>query len=705
MSGAAAMTDIELADPELFLNREASELDFNMRVLALAEDERVPLLDRIRFLCISCSNLDEFFEVRVASIKHQLSVLSGNVSDDGLTPFEALQRLVPNVVAMVDTQYRVFKQALLPALHAEGIRFLATDEWSVKQRQWLKKHFTREILPVLSPLSLDRVHPFPRILNKSLNFIVLLNGRDAFGRNSGMALVRTPRSLSRLIHLPPSCAAGSHDFVLLSSVVQAFLDDLFPGMEVDGCHQFRVTRNSELFVEEDDDDNLARALKGELVGRGFSEAVRLEVDEATPSNVAKYLLLNFDLEEADLYHCAGPVNLNRLMAVVDLIERPDLKYPPFTPRVQRRLGGGVNLFEAIQRGDILLHHPFDAFSTVVDLLKQASLDTDVLAIKQTLYRTGLDSPLVGLLIQAARAGKDVTVVIELRARFDEEANIQLADALQEAGVQVVYGAVRYKTHAKMMLIVRRERRTLRRYAHLGTGNYHQGTARAYTDIGLLTCAQEMCKDVHKVFQQLSGPGRVLRLKRLLHSPFTLHRGLIRMIEREEECARGGKDARIVAKMNHLTEAGVICALYRASRAGVKIDLIVRSTCCLRPGIKGVSETITVRSVLGRFLEHSRVYWFHNGGESQLYCASADWMERNLFHRVETCFPVLDQRLAKRVVEEELENYLKDNQHAYALRPDGNWAPVPVARNKPYSAQQSLLDHLSRHERTEHIEHD
>lgn len=688
------MNDTDLSNARLFLNRELSQLDFNRRVLTQARSRAVPLLDRLRFLCISCTNLDEFFEVRVASLKHQLSIWSGSLSPDGLTPLEALHEINGQVFQMVDEQYRVFRENLKPALEAENIRFVATGDWSRRQREWLKRHFTTEILPILSPLGLDPVHPFPRILNKSLNFIVILEGRDAFGREGGMALVRAPRSLPRLIRLPGRCAHGPNDFVFLSSVVHAFVDDLFPGMAIKGCYQFRVTRNSELFVEEEDIDNLARALQGELLERGFAQAVRLEVAEDMPTDVAKYLLSHFDLDEQDLYQCSGPVNLNRLLTVYDRIDRPDLKYPAFSPRVQRRLSQGSNIFEVIQRGDVLLHHPFDAFTPVIDLLKQASSDPQVLAIKQTLYRTGPDSPIASLLVEAAGAGKDVTVVIELRARFDEEANIALANRLQEAGVQVVYGVVGHKTHAKMMLIVRQERGRLRRYAHLGTGNYHQGTARAYTDLGLLTCTREMTEDVHRVFQQLSGLGRVYKLKRLLHSPFTLHTELVRMIEREREHAVAGRPAHIIAKINHLTEASIIRALYRASRAGVRVDLLVRTSCSLRPGVKGISDNITVRSVVGRFLEHSRVYSFENGGEREIYAASADWMERNLFRRVETCFPILDARLAKRVYEEELTNYLHDNVQAWTLSFSGTWRRVKPGKNTPYCAQEALLERLT-----------
>ena len=684
----------DLQDPALYINRELSQLEFNFRVLAQAMDERVPLLERLRYLCISCTNLDEFFEIRVAAVRHQLDY-GGPLPPDGIPPATALKAIHEKAGELVERQYQYWSETLRPALAAAGVRILTRESWNAKQKRWLKKYFDNEILPVLSPLGLDPVHPFPRILNKSLNIVVVLQGKDAFGRAGNMAIVRAPRSLPRIIHLPEEISGGLHDFVLLSAVLSSFVDDLFPGMEVKGAYQFRVTRNSELLVDEEEVENLAHALKGELAGRGFARAMRLEIAENCPKTIVRMLLKNFELPENAVYRINGPVNLNRVIAVYDLVDRPELKFPAFKPRQQPNVEGD-ELFETIRRGDVLLHHPYDGFGSVVELVNQASQDPSVLAIKQTLYRAGKDSVLVNHLIEAARNGKDVTVVIELRARFDEEANIRLADRLQEAGVQVVYGVVGYKTHAKMLLIVRREGRKLQRYVHLSTGNYHTGTARAYTDIGLMSADADVGEDVHRLFQQMSGLAPAFKLKRLLQSPFTLHKALLKKIEREAAHAREGRPARIIAKMNALNEASVIRALYDASRAGVTIDLIVRGACGLRPGVPGVSESIRVRSLVGRFLEHSRVYWFQNDGASETWCSSADWMERNLLRRIETCFPILDPLLAERVYTEELTNYLADNVQSWELAADGSYRRiVPEEGAMPHSAQDALLAQLCR----------
>ncbi|TNJ34993.1 polyphosphate kinase 1 [Arenimonas terrae] len=681
----------DLLAPELYLNRELSQLEFNFRVLAQAQDPSVPLLERLKYLCISCTNLDEFFEIRAATVR-TAQQFGGPLPPDGIPPTRALELIHDKAAALVEAQYRYWNDTLRPELNAAGIRILAHQSWNAKQKRWLHKYFQDELLPVLSPLGLDPVHPFPRILNKSLNVVVVLEGKDAFGRNGGMAIVRAPRSLPRIIQLPPEVSGGQHDFVLLSAVLTAFVDDLFTGMKVKGAYQFRVTRNSELFVDEEEVENLASALKDELASRGFRPAVRLEIAEHCPNPIVKILLQNFGLTENAVYRINGPVNLNRVTQVYDLADRPELKFPAFKPRA-----AGLDdeaPFASLRRGDLLLHHPYQSFQSVLDLLQHAANDPDVLAIKQTLYRTGKDSKIIDHLITAARNGKDVTVVVELRARFDEEANIRLADQLQEAGVQVMYGVVGYKTHAKMMLIVRREGKKLQRYVHLGTGNYHAGTARAYTDIGLMTADPDIAADVHDIFQQLSGLAPTIKLRRLLQSPFTLHKGLLKKIEREAKNARAGKGGHIIAKMNALNEPTVIRALYEASRAGVKIELIVRGACCLRPGVPGVSDNITVRSVIGRFLEHSRVYWFRNGGEPEIYCSSADWMERNLMRRVETCFPILDPKLAERVYDEELANYLADNLNAWELRQDGSYGRAsPRDGEMPYSAQGALLAKL------------
>jgi polyphosphate kinase len=677
-----------LSPSDLFLNRELSQLEFNFRVLAQAKDDKIPLLERLRYLCISCTNLDEFFEIRAATVRTALQ-FGTPLQPDGMHPNDALKLIHDKAGELVQAQYEFWNEVMRPSLIESGIRVMPRDQWNAKERRWLHEYFKEEILPVLSPIGLDPAHPFPRILNKSLNVVVVLEGKDAFGRNGGMAIVRAPRSLSRIIQIPPDISGGKHDFVLLSAVLSAFVDDLFCGLKVKGAYQFRVTRNSELFVDEEEVENLASALKDELIGRGFRPAVRLEIAETCPKPIVKILLENFKLPENAVYRINGPVNLNRVTQVYDLVNRPELKFPVFKSR--HRLLDEDNPFDTIREGDVLLHHPYDSFSHVLDLLQFASNDPQVLAIKQTLYRTGKDAKIIEYLINAARNGKDVTVVVELRARFDEEANLNLADRLQEAGVQVMYGVVGFKTHAKMMLIVRREGKKLQRYAHLATGNYHAGTARVYTDIGLMTADPDITTDVHGIFQQLSGLAPSIKLKRMLQSPFTLHKGLLSKIAREAKNARAGKRGHIIAKMNSINEPAVISALYDASQAGVKIELIVRGACCLRPGVPGLSENITVRSLVGRFLEHSRVYWFYNEAESEIYCSSADWMERNLLRRIETCFPILDPKLAQRVYDEELGNYLNDNTQAWQLKSDGSYERVlPNADDMPFSAQSSLL---------------
>ncbi|MFK3649951.1 polyphosphate kinase 1 [Lysobacter enzymogenes] len=679
-----------LRDPSLYFNRELSQLDFNFRVLAQAQDPQVPLLERLKYLCISCTNLDEFFEIRAGTLRHaqDLGLAPG---PDGLAPQTVLSRIHDRAAELVQAQYQCWNEILRPSLEENGVRVLGRNSWNARQTRWLRAYFRDEIMPVLSPLGLDPAHPFPKILNKSLNIVVVLKGKDAFGRAGNLAIVRAPRSLPRIIQMPENVSGGQHDFVFLSSVLSAFVDELFPGMEVKGAYQFRVTRNSELLVDEEEVDNIALALRDELVGRGYLRAVRLEIAEQCPKPIVRTLLENFDLPENAVYRINGPVNLNRVIQVYDLVQRPELKFPPY----QQRVAPGVDtLFDTVADGDMLLHHPFDSFAPVLELLRQAAEDPNVLAIKQTLYRAGKDSPIVEQLVQAARNGKDVTVVVELRARFDEEANLGLADRLQEAGVQVVYGVVGYKTHAKMLLIVRREGRKLKRYVHLGTGNYHSGTARAYTDFGLITADPDIGNDVHLIFQQLSGLAPSLKLKCLLQSPFTLHAGVLKRIDRETRHARAGKPARIVAKMNALNEPQVIRALYQASQAGVQIDLIVRGACTLRPGVEGVSDNIRVRSIVGRFLEHHRVYWFANDGAPDLFCSSADWLERNLLRRVETGFPILDSELRSRVYEEALANYLADNLNAWALQDDGSYARVvPADGAMPHSAQATLLAKL------------
>lgn len=681
------MTTLPLDAPQHFTNRELSFLAFNSRVLAQAQDTTLPLLERLRFLCISCSNLDEFFEIRVAGLKQLQELPLLAVGPEQLSVQAQLDAIHAAAQELVRQQYACLNDQLLPALEAAGIRLLQADDWSVEQHAWLQSHFHEQVEPVLSPLGLDPARPFPRIQNKSLNFIVQLSGKDAFGRDSDLAVVQAPRSLPRVLALP--MALGGQ-YVLLSTIVEAFVDQLFAGVHVRSCHQFRVTRNSDLYVDDEEVEDLRRALEGELAHRRYGAAVRLETVQDCPAEVTQFLLQQFALGTEDHHEVQGPVNLNRLSALCDLAARPDLLFPPFTPANHPRLPAGTDLFAVMQQGDLLLQHPFQSFTPVLDLLRQAAADPQVLAIKQTLYRTGGDSPIVDALVAAAHAGKDVTVIVELRARFDEEANIQLSERLQEAGAHVMYGVVGYKTHAKLLMVVRREEQGLRRYCHLGTGNYHPRTARTYTDYGLFTCDPQIGADVHELFLQLTSLTRTPQLRRLLQSPFTLHDGLLARIAHEAELARAGRPGRIVARMNALVDPQIILALYRASGDGVQIDLLVRGICALRPGIAGVSDNIRVRSIIGRFLEHPRVYCFGNDGQPQVYCSSADWMERNFFRRVEVAFPILDPALRDSVIAD-LQLYLQDDMQSWALQPDGSYRRVSPPGGGSVCAQQTLLE--------------
>lgn len=682
---------MKLPQPEQLLNRELGILAFQRRVLAQAEDPATPLLERLRYLCIVSSNLDEFFEVRVAGLKEQINADVTTPSPDGLSPRQVFREVERQAHELVDRQYELLNQNVLPALAEAGIRFIRRTHWNEAQAAWIKDYFFRELMPVLTPLGLDPAHPFPRVLNKSLNFIVELTGKDAFGRNTGVAVVQAPRALPRVIHMPAAIAGCEYGFVFLSSILHAHVGELFTGMSVEGCYQFRVTRNSDLFVDEEETKNLRQALQGELPQRNYGAAVRLEVADNCSDSMARFLLEQFGLSAEDLYQERGPVNLVRLMQVPDWVDRPDLKFTPFTPQFPARLTKVDSVFDVIRKGDILLHHPFESFQPVIDFIEQACRDTHVVAIRQTVYRTGADSQLMNALIAAASQGKEVTVVVELMARFDEEANINWASRLEEAGAHVVYGVVGHKTHAKMALVVRREEGQLRRYAHLGSGNYNARTAKLYTDFGLLTCNEQITADVHHVFVQLTGLGQAGKLKQLWQSPFTLHREILAAIEHETAFAQAGEPAAIIAKMNALLEPRVIAALYAASQAGVKIDLIVRGVCALKPGVAGLSDNIRVRSIIGRFLEHSRVFYFRHGGEDWIYLSSADWMDRNFFRRIETCFPVLEPKLKKRVIQEGLRPYLRDNQQAWEMDAEGRYRHKANRRGKAFSAQQYLLD--------------
>lgn len=660
-------------------------------MLAQASDASVPLLERLRFLCISCTNLDEFFEVRVAGLKQRLEIGAPSAGPDQASPQQLLDEIRHRSLMLVHRQYELLNSVLLPALAEEHIHFIQRADWTDDQREWLSNYYTREVNPVLTPLTLDPSRPFPRILNKSLNFIVRLKGKDAFGRSRHRAVVQAPRSLPRIIQLPDYLVeSGTTSYVFLSSIIHAHLDDLFPGLQVDGCYQFRVTRNSNLYVDDEEVEDLIRSLEGQLAASRYGAAVRLEIADGCPSDLCDFLLDHFHLDHADLFTVDGPVNLNRLVQVCEIESRPELLYRPFTPGVPEELKTDQSIFSVLRQRNVLLHHPYQSFSPVVDFLGAAAEDPNVLAIKQTLYRTGSNSPIVNHLVNAARNGKEVTVVVELMARFDEAENITSANRLQEAGAHVVYGLVGYKTHAKMSMVVRREQDGIQRYVHLGTGNYHPGTTRVYTDYGYMSSNKNLGEDVHKVFMQLTSLTMTQNLVKIITAPFDLFDAMIEKIDREIEHAKEGRDARIVAKLNALIEPQIIDKLYEASGAGVKIDLIVRGICSLRPGIPGLSENIQIRSIVGRFLEHSRVYYFGNNGKEEFFCASADWMDRNFFRRNETCFPIKQKPLKKRLWSD-LELFLADNTAAWILQGDGTYELLRPGDDAPVSAQQIFLD--------------
>lgn len=680
---------LEPGDKSLYINRELSLLEFNRRVLAQAADDSVPLLERLRFLAISSSNIDEFFEIRVSGVKQQAAAAVQSTGPEDIRPQDLLRQI--NIVArgLVDEQYRIFNDVLMPELAAAGVRILRRREWTSTQAAWVQQYFRREVQTLLTPVGLDPAHPFPNVANKILNFLVQLEGHDAFGRDIRVAIVQAPRLLPRMVRLPEAIADGPHDFVLLSAVMHANIGELFPSMNVEGCYQFRVTRNSDLWVDEEEVEDLAEALRYELPRRHFGDAVRLEVADSCPPDITDMLLEQFELGPDDLYRVNGPVNLGRTVLLHELVDAPALKYPPHTPSVPPRLADGDDIFDTLHGRDILLHHPYQSLKPVLDFLKQATSDPTVVAVMTTLYRTGAHSEITEALFQAARVGKEVTVVIELRARFDEAANIDLATHLQSAGVQVMYGVVGYKTHTKMMLILRREGGVLRRYAHLGTGNYHTSTARSYTDLSLMTSDVDICEDVHKLFRGLTAPGAIPETRQLFHSPFTLNSMLLERIAEQADLARQGKPSRIRAKLNALSDPALIRALYLASMAGVPIDLIVRGGCCLTPGVPGVSDNIRVRSIVGRFLEHSRVYCFGPNGE-HVYAGSADWMQRNLHRRVEVCFPFLDAALKERVIDECLDIPWSDNAQAWELGPDATWQRLTPGRDERRVAQEILM---------------
>ena len=672
------------------LNRELSLLAFNRRVLAQAQDHSLPLLERLKFLCIVSSNLDEFFEVRIASL--MAIERERNLSLDPIVP-EGFDLVGPAAQDLVREQYIVLNEQILPALAEHGINLVRHVDRSEEQRAWVKEYFEREVRPILTPIVLDPSHPFPQIVNKSLNFIVELNGKDAYGRGTSIAVIKAPRVLPRIIQLPEKISGDGNAFCLLSSVIHAHIEDLFPGREVKSYSQFRVTRDSDLWVDEEEVKNLRQALKGELQTRHFGFAVRLEVAENCPPNLADFLLNQFNIAPEFLYRVNGPVNMVRLNELVDYASRPEWRFQPFVPKLSVTLADG-DLFGAIAQKDILLHHPFQSFQPVIDFIRTAAHDPQVVAVKQTIYRTGMNSELMEALIMAAHNGKEVTVVVELMARFDEEANINWADRLERAGAQVVYGVVGLKTHAKMALVIRRESGKLRFYAHMGTGNYHPTTTKFYTDFGLLTANSALAKDVNEVFISLPSLAKPRKLQHLWIAPFELQRELVKAIRNETRIAKEGGVGQITAKMNSLVDESIIEALYEASQAGVKIELIIRGACSLRPGVSGMSENIRVRSIVGRFLEHSRIFNFLNEGANDVYLSSADWMNRNLFRRIEIAFPVLDPQLKKRVLQEGLLPYLKDNQNSWELDSAGVYHRRKARTEQTeFSVQQHLMNTL------------
>lgn len=691
----ASSADIDLEDSAYYENRELNYFKFNLRVLSQASNPKHPLLERLMFLLIFSSNLDEFFEIRISGLKKQLDFGRQRPGPDGLYPEQVLKEIHLQVSAALTEQYRILNEDLLPNLASQNIHFIPRHEWNEELKAWTRDYFDSEIQPVVSPLGLDPAHPFPRLVNKSLNFILSLDGKDAFGRESGLAIVPAPRSLPRLIKVPSEIAPEGDNFIFLSSIIHAYVDELFPGMTVTECHQFRVTRNSDLEMSNVEVEDYAMALQGQLHSRRFGAATKLEVSIGCPEELTDFLLERFNLTSDELFQLDGPVNLQRLMALYGMIDRSDLRYPQFSPGTPRLLEEDSYIFAAVDKEDQLLLHPFQSFIPIIDWVRQAAKDPTVLSIKQTLYRTNESSELVEALAEAARNGKEVTVVIELRARFDEEENINFASTLQEAGAVVVYGVMGYKTHAKMLLFVRRIGNSLKRYAHLGTGNYHRKNSLLYTDYSLLTSDEVVCADVHKVFQQITGMGKKIHPNLVIHAPFNLRKSLLKMINAERDAALAGKKARIVAKMNAITDPDIIKALYGASMAGVKIDLIIRGICCLRPGMAGVSENIRVISVIGRFLEHSRVYYFQNS-DPQVYCSSADWMERNLNNRIEVCFPILKKKHISRV-KAELEMYLNDRGQSWELNSTGEYRSLentsPVDESLE-DVQMLLLKQLS-----------
>src|SRR6266700_1745033 len=685
------------SDPQNFINRELSWLEFNRRVLEEAQDPTQPLIERVKFLTIFSSNLDEFFEIRVAGIKQQIKSETSDIGPDGLSPTDTFDRIQKTVRRLVATQCALWKNELLPELAKNGIYVREMAELSPKRAAWAHRYFQQEVLPMLTPLAVDASHPFPHLLNRSHNLLV--RAKLQRGGEPLHAIVQVPRAVSRLIALPRGKEADEPwDYIYLASLIKQHISELFPGLILDGVHAFRVTRNSDLYIDEEEAENLLRTIEQELRRSSRGNAVRLEIEADCPKDFRDLLLEFFNLTEADVYKLDGPLSMTHLMPLVTNDAFANLRDRPFQPACVPALPPHVNIFEVMRRQDVLLHHPYESFDPVVELIEEAAQDPQVLAIKSTLYRTNGDSPIVQALMNAAAAGKQVTALVELRARFDEAANIQWARQLEEAGAHVVYGVVGLKTHCKALLIVRRDADRLRHYVHLGTGNYHPRTARIYTDFSLVTCEPQLTEEVSVVFNTLTGLAGYPGLKKLLVAPFDLQKRLIGLIERERDHALAGKPARIIAKLNHLVDQETIEKLYEASCADVPIDLIVRGICSLRPKIPGLSENIRVFSIVGRFLEHSRIYYFENAGQREVYLSSADWMPRNFFRRVEIAFPVEQPPLRDRIIDEVLPKFLHDRVKARELQPDGSYRRLKPEGKEPREQAQWHFREVSR-ERT------
>jgi polyphosphate kinase len=677
--------------PSHFINRELSWLEFNQRVLNEALDSSNPLLERVKFFCIVSSNLDEFFEVRVAGIKQQIESDVVARSIDGLTATEIFRAITKRVRQMVDQQYACWRNDLRPALAKHGIKFLTVADLSAKDRAYVEEYYRAQVRPVLTPLAIDPAHPFPQLLNKSLNMMVQLEMTRDGETLKHLAVVQVPRVLPRLVKLPRE---KSTEYVFLGNMIGYFLGDLFPGTSILGYWHFRVTRNSELYIDEEEVGNLLKAVENELHNRRKGDAVRLEVEKDTPDSICDTLLSHLRLTRDDLYVIDGPINATRLMSIYEGDHSPELRDTPFVAPLAPAFRDQPDMFAVIRERDVLLHHPYENFDSVAQFLERASEDPRVLAIKQTLYRTGGDPRIIGALMNAVRNGKQVTAVVELRARFDEANNIIWAGKLEEAGVHVVWGLVGYKIHAKMTLIVRRDEDIIRRYLHIGTGNYNPNTARLYTDVGLMTARPDLAEDATNLFNLLTGICQFQGARKLLVAPFELHSRMLTLIRRETAHAKKNLPARIIAKMNSLVDPEIILALYEASQAGVKIDLIVRGICCLRPGVKNLSDNINVRSIVDRFLEHSRIFYFENGCQPEVYVGSADWMPRNFFRRIEVVFPVDDGALRDRLINEILAVALADNVRASILQPNGSYKPAAQKRGVPLNRSQAMFIDLA-----------